>query len=59
MVRAASAAGVPISIAFTVENRSPPLSEEPLGEPARRLVGGCCGTDKRHIAAICDAWPSC
>jgi S-methylmethionine-dependent homocysteine/selenocysteine methylase len=25
--------------------------------PALRVVGGCCGTDQRHIAAICDAWP--
>jgi len=25
--------------------------------PALRVVGGCCGTDSRHIAAICDAWP--
>ena len=22
------------------------------------VVGGCCGTDHRHIAAICDAWQS-
>jgi homocysteine S-methyltransferase len=21
------------------------------------VVGGCCGTDHRHIAAICAAWP--
>jgi homocysteine S-methyltransferase len=25
--------------------------------PALRVLGGCCGTDKRHIAAICSAWP--
>jgi S-methylmethionine-dependent homocysteine/selenocysteine methylase len=24
--------------------------------PALELVGGCCGTDIRHVAAICDAW---
>jgi homocysteine S-methyltransferase len=138
MVRAAGAAGVPISIAFTVETDGRLPSEEPLGEaiervdaetaaattyfmvncahpthfgpvverggpwlerlggiranaskmsheeldesgdlddgdpaelareyralepelPALRVIGGCCGTDKRHIAAICDAWPS-
>jgi homocysteine S-methyltransferase len=22
-----------------------------------RIVGGCCGTDRRHIAAIASAWP--
>jgi homocysteine S-methyltransferase len=21
------------------------------------VVGGCCGTDHRHVAAICQAWP--
>lgn len=137
MVRAAGAAGVPISISFTAETDGRLPSEEPLGEaiervdaetadaatyfmvncahpthfgpaierggpwldrlggiranaskmsheeldeaedlddgdpaelageyralepklPALRVVGGCCGTDKRHIAAICDAWP--
>jgi S-methylmethionine-dependent homocysteine/selenocysteine methylase len=136
MVRAAGAAGVPISIAFTVETDGRLPSEEPLGEaiervdaetagaagyfmvncahpthfgpvverggpwlgrlggiranasklshaeldeaddlddgdpaelaseycalepklPALRVIGGCCGTDQRHIAAICDAW---
>ncbi len=138
MVRAAGAAGVPISIAFTVETDGRLPSEEPLAEaiervdaetagtatyfmvncahpthfgpaverggawldrlggiranasrmshaeldesenlddgdpvelaseyralepklPSLRVVGGCCGTDKRHIAAICDAWPA-
>ena len=24
--------------------------------PAVNVVGGCCGTDHRHIAAIADAW---
>lgn len=24
--------------------------------PSLRVLGGCCGTDQRHIAAICDAW---
>jgi homocysteine S-methyltransferase len=24
--------------------------------PALDLVGGCCGTDIRHVTAICDAW---
>jgi S-methylmethionine-dependent homocysteine/selenocysteine methylase len=25
--------------------------------PALSVVGGCCGTDHRHIAAIIEAWP--
>ena len=24
--------------------------------PELELVGGCCGTDIRHVTAICDAW---
>jgi S-methylmethionine-dependent homocysteine/selenocysteine methylase len=24
--------------------------------PALQVVGGCCGTDIRHVTAICDAW---
>ena len=24
--------------------------------PRLNVVGGCCGTDHRHIAAICGAW---
>ncbi|EHK58939.1 homocysteine S-methyltransferase family protein, partial [Allomesorhizobium alhagi] len=23
--------------------------------PTMRILGGCCGTDHRHIAAICEA----
>ena len=26
--------------------------------PHVTVVGGCCGTDQRHVAAICDAWTS-
>jgi homocysteine S-methyltransferase len=26
--------------------------------PAMRVIGGCCGTDHRHVAAIADAWHS-
>jgi S-methylmethionine-dependent homocysteine/selenocysteine methylase len=26
--------------------------------PALNVLGGCCGTDHRHIEAICTAWPS-
>ncbi len=26
--------------------------------PALQVVGGCCGTDHRHVAAIVDAWNS-
>jgi S-methylmethionine-dependent homocysteine/selenocysteine methylase len=25
--------------------------------PRLNVLGGCCGTDHRHLAAICDAWP--
>lgn len=25
--------------------------------PEMNVVGGCCGTDDRHVARICDAWP--
>jgi S-methylmethionine-dependent homocysteine/selenocysteine methylase len=24
--------------------------------PALRVVGGCCGTDHRHVRAMCEAW---
>jgi S-methylmethionine-dependent homocysteine/selenocysteine methylase len=24
--------------------------------PALEVIGGCCGTDIRHVTAICDAW---
>ena len=24
--------------------------------PKANVLGGCCGTDHRHVAAICDAW---
>jgi methionine synthase I (cobalamin-dependent) len=24
--------------------------------PAANVVGGCCGTERRHITAIADAW---
>lgn len=24
--------------------------------PGVRVLGGCCGTDHRHVAAICEAW---
>jgi S-methylmethionine-dependent homocysteine/selenocysteine methylase len=26
--------------------------------PSLNIVGGCCGTDHRHIAAICETWTS-
>ena len=25
--------------------------------PQLRVLGGCCGTDHRHVAAISRAWP--
>ena len=25
--------------------------------PRLNVLGGCCGTDHRHVGAICDAWP--
>jgi S-methylmethionine-dependent homocysteine/selenocysteine methylase len=24
--------------------------------PRLAVLGGCCGTDQRHVGAICDAW---
>jgi S-methylmethionine-dependent homocysteine/selenocysteine methylase len=24
--------------------------------PRLTVLGGCCGTDHRHVAAICEAW---
>jgi homocysteine S-methyltransferase len=24
--------------------------------PGLEIVGGCCGTDIRHVTAVCDAW---
>jgi S-methylmethionine-dependent homocysteine/selenocysteine methylase len=27
--------------------------------PAIRLLGGCCGSDHRHVTEILDAWPGC
>lgn len=24
--------------------------------PALNVLGGCCGTDQRHVTAVCDAW---
>jgi S-methylmethionine-dependent homocysteine/selenocysteine methylase len=26
--------------------------------PNLNVLGGCCGTDHRHVRAICEAWPS-
>jgi homocysteine S-methyltransferase len=26
--------------------------------PATRVLGGCCGTDQRHVARICESWPA-
>jgi S-methylmethionine-dependent homocysteine/selenocysteine methylase len=26
--------------------------------PNLNVLGGCCGTDHRHVRAICDAWPA-
>ena len=26
--------------------------------PALEVLGGCCGTDSRHVTAICDACPA-
>ena len=25
--------------------------------PALNVLGGCCGTDERHVTAVCEAWP--
>jgi homocysteine S-methyltransferase len=42
--------GDPAELALEYRGLEPKL-------PALRVIGGCCGTDQRHIAAICDAWP--
>jgi methionine synthase I (cobalamin-dependent) len=26
--------------------------------PQLNVVGGCCGTDHRHVGEICEAWPA-
>jgi S-methylmethionine-dependent homocysteine/selenocysteine methylase len=26
--------------------------------PRLNVLGGCCGTDHRHVRAICEAWPT-
>jgi homocysteine S-methyltransferase len=26
--------------------------------PQLNVLGGCCGTDHRHVGAACEAWPS-
>lgn len=26
--------------------------------PGLRVIGGCCGTEARHVAALCEAWPA-
>ena len=72
IVRAAGAAGVPVSISFTVETDGRLPDGEPLAAAVQRLdretaaaaylmvpslslLGGCCRTDARHLAAICSA----
>ncbi|HEV7562845.1 MAG TPA: homocysteine S-methyltransferase family protein [Solirubrobacterales bacterium] len=40
--------GDPVELALEYRAFEPRL-------PALRVLGGCCGTDSRHIAAICDA----
>lgn len=47
--------------AAELDSGSPPeLAEEYLGLkkalPELRVLGGCCGTDTRHIAGICERW---
>ena len=32
------------------------LRRAPRQLPALEVLGGCCGTDIRHVTAICDAW---
>ena len=48
----------------TSSKRSMPAIRADLGRryrdlrrafPAMRILGGCCGTDHRHVAAICEA----
>ena len=32
-------------------------AELPATLPWVNVLGGCCGTDHHHVAAICEAWP--
>jgi homocysteine S-methyltransferase len=66
IVRAAAATGTPVTIGFTLEtdlDSGDPaeLAAEYLALephlPAIRVLGGCCGTDHRHVARICETWP--
>ena len=43
IARAAQAAGMAVVISFTVET------------DGLTVLGGCCGTDHRHVAQICRA----
>jgi homocysteine S-methyltransferase len=44
-------AGDPVSLAAHYQSLRRSL-------PNLNVIGGCCGTDHRHVAAICDAWMS-
>jgi homocysteine S-methyltransferase len=44
-------AGDPVSLAAHYQTLRSSL-------PNLNVIGGCCGTDHRHVAAICEAWTS-
>jgi S-methylmethionine-dependent homocysteine/selenocysteine methylase len=61
---------VPVVPAFTVETDGRLPDGTPVADaidrvdaalqarlPSVRLLGGCCGTDHRHVAEIVAAWP--
>lgn len=63
--------GVPIHVGFAVETDGRLPSGDSIEDaadlakryvglrrelPGLDVVGGCCGTDIRHVTAICDAW---
>ena len=43
--------GDPLDLADRYRSLAPQL-------PSLTIIGGCCGTDARHIDAICAAWPA-
>lgn len=58
IARAAEEAGIPARIAFTVETDGQ-LADRTLlpdavqrSHPRLRVLGGCCGTDLRHLREI-------
>ena len=47
--------GMETTLIFRQGLESCPTSLRPL-MPGLNVVGGCCGTDERHIEKICASW---